>query len=123
MNPNNKEVVMSDCIFCKLANKEIPTEVVYENEDVFVFKDMEPMAKIHYLFIPKAHLESVQALDDFSIMGKLFAAIHEVAEKEGFAKEGYRVISNVGNNGNQSIHHLHIHVLAGEPIRFPGFDH
>lgn len=113
---------MSDCIFCKLANKEIPTEVVYENEDVFAFKDAAPMAKIHYLFVPKAHIESIQAVDDESIMGKLFAAIRLVAERDGFAQSGYRIVSNVGDDGGQSVHHLHIHVLAGEPIRFPGFD-
>lgn len=114
---------MSDCVFCKLANHEIPTERIYEDEEVFAFKDQAPKAPIHYLFVPKKHVESANALkDDATIVAKIFQAIAKVAERDGFAQKGYRVINNCGDDGGQSVHHLHFHVLAGEPIRFPSFD-
>lgn len=114
---------MTDCIFCKLANKEIPTDIIYEDEKVTAFKDANPKAKIHYLFVPKTHIESVQTLgDDDDTLKDIFRAIRKVAKDEGFAETGYRVVTNVGADGGQSVHHLHFHVLAGEPIRFPGFD-
>ncbi|MDD7593334.1 MAG: histidine triad nucleotide-binding protein [Peptoniphilaceae bacterium] len=115
---------MDDCIFCQLAHKEIPTDVVYEDDTVFAFKDIEPMAKIHYLFIPKKHITSVNDLKegDAAVVADIFKAIATVAARDGFAETGYRVVTNTGADGNQSVYHLHFHVLGGEPIRFPGFD-
>lgn len=114
-----------DCLFCKIANGEIPTELVYENEDVAVFRDISPMAPVHLLFVPKKHIASANAFadgEDASIVSRIFEAIAYVAKHEGFAESGYRVISNCGKDGGQSVDHLHFHVLAGKPIRFPGFD-
>lgn len=113
-----------DCIFCKLASGQIPTEVVYEDEAVFAFKDIEPMAPVHYLFIPKKHITSVNTLEeeDGPIVAAIFRAIQKVAKRDGFAESGYRVITNTGADGGQSVFHMHFHVLAGKPIRFPGFD-
>lgn len=114
---------MSDCVFCKLIQGEIPTDKVYEDDKVLAFKDINPLAKIHYIFVPKDHIESAQVVDpDSRIISDLFVAIRTVAEREGFAETGYRVVTNVGKDGGQSVPHLHFHVLAGEPIRFPGFD-
>lgn len=113
---------MSDCIFCKLAQKERPTEVVYEDDVVFAFRDAHPAAKIHYLFIPKLHVASLNDLSDPSIISHIFSAIQKLAKEEGFAESGYRIVTNCGADGGQTIGHLHFHVLAGEPIRFPGFD-
>ena len=116
---------MEDCIFCKLANHDIPTEAVYEDEHVFAFRDMAPKAPIHYLFVPKRHIPSANAFaqgEDASVVAHVFRAIATVAERDGFAHSGYRVINNAGPDGGQSVHHLHFHVLAGAPIRFDGFD-
>ena len=114
-----------DCLFCKIANGEIPTELVYENEDVAVFRDISPMAPVHLLFVPKKHIASANAFadgEDASIVSRIFEAIAYVAKRDGFTESGYRVISNCGKDGGQSVDHLHFHVLAGKPIRFPGFD-
>lgn len=113
-----------DCIFCKLASHQIPTEIVYEDDLVFAFKDAAPVAPIHYLFILKEHVPSLQEatrkqLEDLT---HLFQAIQEVAKRDGFAESGYRLVTNVGPDGGQSVHHMHFHVLAGKAIRFPGFD-
>ncbi|MDY3987319.1 MAG: histidine triad nucleotide-binding protein [Peptoniphilaceae bacterium] len=116
---------MSDCIFCKLANKEIPTETVYEDDQVFAFRDMNPKAEVHYLFIPKKHIQSVNDFEhgeDAGIVAAIFRAIARVAERDGFADSGYRIINNCGKDGGQSVPHLHFHVLAKQPIRFAEFD-
>jgi len=109
-----------DCIFCKLASGEIPTEAVYEDERVFAFKDMEPQAPIHYLFIPKQHIASTNALgENAQIVADIFRAIARVAERDGFAESGYRVVNNCGRDGGQTVPHLHFHVLAGRELLWP----
>ena len=109
-----------DCIFCKLANKEIPTEVVYETENVFVFKDMDPKAPTHLLFVPKKHIKSNnQVADDDMIIAEIFTAIRKVAKDLGFAEAGYRVVNNCGKDGGQSVDHLHFHVMAGREMTWP----
>lgn len=114
---------MEDCIFCKLANHEIPTDIVYEDDRLTAFKDTNPKAKIHYLFVPKEHISSLNDLsEDGSVMADIMQAIIKVAKKEGVDQSGYRIVSNCGKDGGQSVQHLHVHFLAGEPIRFPGFD-
>ena len=103
-----------DCIFCKLANKEIPTDVVYEDEAVFAFKDGSPQAPSHLLFIPKAHIASVNEVEDGDhIISKIFQAIKKVAHEQAFADDGYRVVTNIGQDGGQSVFHLHFHVMGG----------
>lgn len=114
-----------DCLFCKIAQGEIPTDLVYEDENVVAFRDISPMAPVHLLFVPKKHIASANAFaagEDAAIVARIFEAIASVAKRDGFAESGYRVISNCGKDGGQSIDHLHFHVLAGQPIRFPGFD-
>ncbi len=114
---------MEDCIFCKLANGQIPTDLVYEDDEVAAFKDVNPKAKIHYLFVPKEHISSMnECAQDGTIMAHIFQAIAKVAKRDGFDRNGYRIVSNCGKDGGQTVHHLHVHVLAGEPVRFPGFD-
>lgn len=109
-----------DCIFCKLASGEIPTEVVYENNKVFAFKDMEPQAPIHYLFISKKHYTSANDLiDDASVVKDIYEAIALVAKRDGFADKGYRVINNTGKDGGQTVEHLHFHVYAGREMLWP----
>lgn len=108
-----------DCIFCKLANKEIPTKVVYEDEYVFAFNDMEPQAPVHILFIPKDHVASNNEVEDDLIVGRIFAAIRKVAKDKGFDQDGYRVVNNCGKDGGQTVNHLHFHLMAGREMTWP----
>lgn len=106
-----------DCIFCKLANKEIPTDVVYEDEHVFAFNDMTPQAPIHVLFIPKKHVSShLELEDDDMIVRHIFSAIKNFVKEKGLDKSGYRIINNVGEDGGQTVFHMHFHLLAGEKL-------
>ncbi len=107
-----------DCIFCKIVKKEIPSDIVFENEKVIAFRDINPVAPVHILVIPKAHVESVQALEGehYNLLPEIFKAIKEIAVKEGIDKSGYRVISNSGKDGGQEVFHLHFHILGGENI-------
>lgn len=109
-----------DCIFCKLANKEIPTQVVYEDEQVFAFNDADPKAPVHILFVPKKHIASNNEVEaDDIIITHIFNAIRKVAKDMGFDKDGYRIVNNVGEDGGQSVHHIHFHVMAGRKMLWP----
>lgn len=109
-----------DCIFCKLASKEIETAVVYEDEYVFAFNDMDPKAPIHMLFIPKKHVASNNEVEDKDfIISHIFAAIRRVAKQKGFDKSGYRVVTNIGDDGGQTVKHMHFHVMAGRQMEWP----
>ena len=107
-----------DCIFCKIANKEIPSDIVFESERVIAFRDINPVAPVHILVIPKNHVASVQELEDShnEDLAEIFKAIREIAVKEGIDKTGYRVITNCGKDGGQEVFHLHFHILGGEPV-------
>lgn len=110
-----------DCIFCKIINKEIPAEIVYENEHVLAFKDINPEAKVHILFIPKKHLASVNSLDSENkeIVGEIFLAMKTVAKDLGIAEDGYRIVTNTGEKAGQTVHHLHFHLLSGREFKWP----
>ncbi len=113
---------MADCVFCKIAEREIPSAVVYEDEDVIAFRDLEPQAPVHVLVIPKKHLESVL---DFGKENKVLAAhiladvIPEVAKAQGLSAKGFRVVTNVGEEGGQTVKHLHFHILGGRSMQWP----
>jgi histidine triad (HIT) family protein len=106
-----------DCIFCAIAKGEIPSKVAYEDENVFAFYDIAPQAPVHILVIPKMHISSVDALDDSTsdIIARVMLAIPKVAKAAGLTN-GYRVISNVGEDGCQSVKHLHFHILGGKKL-------
>ena len=106
-----------DCIFCKIIAGEIPSSKVYEDEHVLAFKDINPQAPVHVLVIPKTHIESVDKLDatNADIAAKVLASVPAVARQSGLT-EGYRVITNVGKHGCQSVFHLHFHVLGGKQL-------
>ncbi|MDY3052352.1 MAG: histidine triad nucleotide-binding protein [Ndongobacter sp.] len=110
-----------DCIFCKLINGVIPTEVVYEDERVFAFKDTDPQAPIHYLFVPKEHISSANELNEqnAAVVASIYLAIARVAKRDGFDQAGYRVVANCGEDGGQSVHHMHFHVMAGRKMLWP----
>ena len=106
---------MSDCIFCKIANKEINSEIVYENKNVVAFKDLNPKAKIHILIFPKKHYETILDLDEKEIMEDMLTAVKEIAKKYEM-EEGFRLINNCKEYGGQEVMHLHIHMLGGEKL-------
>lgn len=108
---------MEDCIFCKIANGEIG-KLVYENEYVAAFDDLNPQAPVHSLIVPKKHIENIEALkeDDAKYISEIFSAIKEVARIKGVAESGYRIISNCGKDAGQTVMHLHFHLLAGKEL-------
>lgn len=107
---------MSDCIFCKIANKEINSEIVYENKNVVAFKDLNPKAKIHILIVPKKHYETILDLDEKEIMEDMLTAVKEIAKEYKIEEDGFRLINNCKEYGVQEVMHLHIHMLGGEKL-------
>lgn len=107
---------MNDCIFCKIANKEINSEIIYENENVIAFKDLSPKAKIHFLIIPKKHYETILDINNEETMEDLFKAIKEIAVKYNIDEKGFRIINNCKEDGGQEVMHMHFHMLAGEKL-------
>ena len=108
---------MENCLFCKIIRGEIPSTKVYEDEQVLAFRDIAPQAPTHILVIPKAHIASVAELneDNAQVVAHIFAVIAQIAEKEGLAN-GYRVVSNCGDDAGQTVHHLHFHILGGQQL-------
>ncbi len=109
---------MEDCLFCKIVKGEIPSKKVYEDEDVYAFSDINPQAPIHILVIPKKHISSIVELNEENkdIVGKIFITINKIAKENGFLEDGFRVISNCGENAGQTVKHLHFHILAGKKL-------
>lgn len=109
---------MEDCVFCKIIKGEIPTEKVYETEEILAFKDIHPAAPIHILVVPKKHISMLTDLkpEDEALIGKIYTTINKIAEKEGFKKQGYRVIANCGKDSGQEVMHIHFHVLGGKKL-------
>lgn len=107
-----------DCIFCKIAAGEIPSTKVYEDDTVLAFKDINPLAPVHILVIPKNHIESVAEItaDNSAVVAHIFEVIAKVAKEQGIDKDGFRVVSNCGENGCQSVKHLHFHILGGKKL-------
>jgi len=112
---------MTDCIFCKIAAKEIPSTIVVETGTWVAFRDINPQAPVHILIIPRKHLEGLgNAMpEDRELLGELLLAVQEVARQEGLDREGYRVVINNGPFAGQSVYHLHLHVLGGRPLGWP----
>ena len=104
-----------DCLFCKILAGEIPCNKVYEDEKVFAFRDINPQAPVHVLLVPKKHMSNILECDG-ETAAALVAAIGKVAELEGVEKDGFRIVSNCGKNGCQSVGHLHIHLLGGAQL-------
>ena len=109
---------MDNCIFCKIIKGEIPSEKVYEDEEILAFKDINPAAPIHILVIPKKHITSLAHMekDDEIIVGKIYGVINKIAEEQGVKDNGYRVIVNCGKDAGQEVMHLHFHILAGKQL-------
>lgn len=109
---------MENCLFCKIINGEIPSEKVYEDEEILAFKDIHPKAPIHILVIPKKHIASAMEIEeqDEALIGKMFTVIKKLAKEFGL-ENGYRIVNNCGSDGGQEVMHLHLHLLGGKKLR------
>lgn len=109
------------CLFCKIIAKEIPGDVVYEDEHALAFKDIRPVAPTHVLVIPKKHIAAIHDLtpDDASTIGHVLVAARKVADQLGLTAAGYRLVVNDGDAAGQTVHHIHVHVLGGRQLAWP----
>jgi len=116
-----KPVVDTDCLFCRIAQGEIPAEVVHSDPDVMAFRDIHPQAPTHILVIPRKHIPSVSELaaEDVDLMGKLFLVAKELAKEEGIDEEGFRMVVNAGPGAGQTVFHIHLHLLGGRAMGWP----
>ena len=109
-----------DCIFCKIAAGEIPSTKVYEDEQMLAFRDLDPQAPVHILMIPKVHIASADALteENAQVVAHIFTAAKKIAAQEGLTN-GYRIVNNCGEDGGQTVKHLHFHLLGGRAMAWP----
>ena len=112
---------MTDCLFCKMVTGEIQPDVVYEDDDVLAFRDVNPQAPTHVLVIPKTHIATTNDLDgeNIAVVGKLYLAAKQIAKDEGIAEPGYRMVMNCNPGAGQSVYHIHLHLLGGRPMTWP----
>ena len=109
---------MADCVFCKIIKKEIPSDIVYEDDRVIAFKDVNPAAPIHILVVPKKHIENLLQVseEDGDIISYIYKIINKIAIDNNFAQNGFRVIANCGKDSGQEVMHIHFHVLGGRKL-------
>jgi len=110
---------MEICIFCKIINKEIPAKIVFENDKVFAFEDVNPQAPTHILVIPKNHISDVTEVQDYAVLGELFEAINKIVKDKKLTENGFRVVLNTGKDAGMAVHHLHFHLLSGRTLAWP----
>lgn len=112
---------MSDCLFCKMITGEIEADVVYENEAVLAFRDINPQAPTHVLIIPKTHIATIEDIvsEQAALVGQLYLAAQEVARIDGLSDKGYRTVMNCHEGAGQSVFHIHLHVLGGRALQWP----
>ncbi|MBD3379262.1 MAG: HIT domain-containing protein [Candidatus Omnitrophica bacterium] len=110
-----------DCLFCKIVNREIPAEIVYEDEKVLGFEDINPQAPVHCVFVPKEHIATLNGIntENSALAGELVRASVEVAEKKGLSERGYRVTINCNSDAGQEVFHIHLHLLGGRKFNWP----
>ena len=112
---------MSEPIFSKIINREIPADIVFENERVLAFRDINPQAPVHVLVIPKKAIPTINDIrpDDQALVGELFTVAAKIAAEEGIAESGYRTVFNCNDDGGQEVYHLHLHLLGGRAMQWP----
>lgn len=112
---------MQDCVFCLISNKKIPSEIVYEDDELIAFKDNNPEAPVHILIIPKKHIPSLMELNDcdMHLMPKIFDTARKLAREFKIDKSGFRLVCNCGKDGGQSVGHMHFHLLGGRALKWP----
>lgn len=114
----DKEVKTMDCIFCKIIQKEIPAQIVYEDEEILAFKDIRPMAPVHILLIPKKHISDISEIlpEDAGLIGRIHLVAVNLARELGMEEEGFRLVNNCKSNGGQEVFHVHFHLLGGRKL-------
>ena len=112
---------MADCLFCRIAKKEISGRIIHEDDQSLAFEDIHPQAPVHFLVIPKRHIASLSHVmkSDRDLLGTLLLTVNELVQARGLAGAGYRIVINSGSQGGQTVDHLHIHVLAGRQMTWP----
>jgi histidine triad (HIT) family protein len=111
----------ADCVFCGIVAGDVPSQVVHESADALAFRDLNPQAPVHVLVVPRRHIEDAAALstDDAAVLIEMFTLARQVAEMEGIAERGYRLLFNVGTDASNSVPHLHLHVVGGRRLAWP----
>ena len=114
---------MSETIFTKIINREIPADIIYEDDEALAFKDINAQAPVHFLVIPKKPIATINDItkDDRELVGHLYWVAAQIASEQGFAEQGYRAVMNCNEYGGQSVYHIHLHVLAGKPLGWPPY--
>jgi histidine triad (HIT) family protein len=112
---------MNDCLFCKIRDGDIPADLVYENDDVLAFRDVNPQAPTHVLIVPKKHIATVNDLDetDVRLSGEMYLAAKSIAASEGIDEDGYRLVVNCNSRAGQTVFHIHMHLLGGRAMTWP----
>lgn len=114
---------MADTLFTKIINREIPAEIIFENDDVLAFNDINPQAPTHFLVIPKKPIATINDIqpEDADLIGQMYLAAAKIAKEKGFAENGYRAVMNCNPDGGQTVYHIHLHVLAGKSMGWPPY--
>ena len=114
---------MSETLFTKIINREIPADIIFETDDVLAFNDINPQAPTHFLVIPKKPIATINDIEaeDCELIGKMYLAAADIAREKGFADDGYRAVMNCNEYGGQTVYHIHLHVLAGKPLGWPPY--
>jgi len=112
---------MEDCLFCKIINREIKSDIVFESDNILIFKDVSPQAPVHLLAVPKKHITSILEIEKFDceLIKELLKAIGNIAKKLELDREGFRVVTNTGSGAGQSVNHLHFHILGKRKFNWP----
>jgi histidine triad (HIT) family protein len=117
----DKGSTMTDCLFCKIRDGEIPGDIVYEDDDILAFRDVNPQAPTHILIIPKKHIATINDLEDadIAVSGRMMLVAKQIAADEGIDQEGYRLVFNCNEGAGQAVFHIHMHVLGGRGMSWP----
>ncbi|MCK4711156.1 MAG: histidine triad nucleotide-binding protein [Gammaproteobacteria bacterium] len=112
---------MTDCLFCKINNGDIPADIIYQDDDVCAFRDISAQAPTHFLVIPKKHISTINDLEssDSELVGKMFLAAAKITKQEGVSESGFRTVMNCNSDGGQTVFHVHLHVLGGRVLTWP----
>ncbi len=112
---------MTSCVFCKIVAGNIPCEKVYEDDALLAFEDANPVAPVHILIVPKKHIETLGEIDEThkELIGSIFVAANEITCEKGVAQKGFRIVANCGENGGQTVFHIHYHLLGGRQMKWP----
>ncbi len=112
---------MADCLFCKIISKEIKSDILFEDDDVLAFKDINPQAPTHILIVPKKHISTINELqqEDEALTGKIILTAQSLANQENIDENGSRLVFNCNNDGGPEVYHIHLHLLGGRPMQWP----